>query len=127
MIWFAIGLALIVAEILTGTFYLLAISAGFFLAGVVELTGLGFSAQLISAGAASAGCAIWLHLHRKGKPLAPELSFDVGQKVSVGMEEGVFKAQYRGTSWAVEHAENKDLAAGEYTIVQMKSNTIVVS
>lgn len=127
MIWFAVGLALMVAEILTGTFYLLAISAGFFLAGLAELIGVGFSVQMAVAGIASTGCCLALHAYRKGKAKEPALSFDVGQKVSVTSEEGVFKAQYRGSLWAVEHAESKDLNVGEYTIVQLKSNTIVVS
>lgn len=127
MIWFALGLSLMVAEILTGTFYLLAISAGFFLAGITELIGFGFSMQMAVAGIASTGCCLGLHSYRKGKAKEPVLSFDVGQKVNVTEEEGVLKAQYRGSAWSVEHAESKELSVGEYTIVQMKSNTIVVS
>lgn len=127
MIWFALGLALMVAEILTGTFYLLAVSAGFFLAGLAELVGAGLTSQMIVAGIASTGCCLALHAYRKGKAKEPALSFDVGQKVTVVQEGDGLKAHYRGVAWAVEHAEQKELSVGEYTIVQLKSNTIVVS
>ena len=50
--WFVIGFGLVIAELLTGTFYLLVIAVAFGAAGLVALLGASTIWQLITAAVA---------------------------------------------------------------------------
>ena len=48
-IWFAAAVVLVIAEMATGTFYLLMIAVGVAAGGVAALAGLGVPAQTVTA------------------------------------------------------------------------------
>ena len=51
LVWLLLGLALVIVELLTGTFYLLVLGVAAFGAGAVAWFGGGFAAQAIAAAA----------------------------------------------------------------------------
>jgi len=59
VVWFVIGFGLVIAELLTGTFYLLVIAVAFGAAGVVALLGASVVLQLATAAAFSLGGTLW--------------------------------------------------------------------
>ncbi|MDH5207070.1 MAG: NfeD family protein, partial [Burkholderiaceae bacterium] len=67
--WFVIGFGLLVAELLSGTFYLLVIAVAMGVAGLVALAGAPFALQLVVAAAIGLGGSLWLRSTRFGKRL----------------------------------------------------------
>jgi len=81
VLWLISGLALIVAELTTGTFYLLMLGVGALAGSAVAFYGLGFAVQSIVAGSVSV-IMVFLFKHKfaKGKPEQQgENNIDVGQ------------------------------------------------
>ena len=58
--WFVIGFGLLVAELLSGTFYLVVIAVAMGVAGLVALAGAPFSLQLVVAAVIGLGGSLWL-------------------------------------------------------------------
>ena len=71
--WFVIGFGLLVAELLSGTFYLLVIAVAMGVAGLVALAGAPFALQLVVAAAIGLGGSLWLRSTRFGKRLHERL------------------------------------------------------
>ncbi len=129
MIWFIAAFALVIAELLSGTLYLLVIGAGAAAAGVIALAGPGFAAQFAVAAIVSvAGIAV-LHKLKLGRARAGaprrNLSFDAGQAVQVieRRADGSLRVNYRGTQWdaQVEGAESEHLV-----IKETRGNTLIL-
>jgi membrane protein implicated in regulation of membrane protease activity len=67
--WFVVGFGLLVAELLTGTFYLLVIAVAMGVAGLATLAGAPFALQLVIAAAIGLGGSLWLRSTRFGRRL----------------------------------------------------------
>jgi membrane protein implicated in regulation of membrane protease activity len=103
ILWAAAGLALVIAELVTGTFYLLVLGVAALAGGVVAFFGLGFWGQaLVSASIAVAG-VIWAHRRRQSIQPKAMPSPDVGQLVAweswVNQPDRLARVRYRGASW----------------------------
>ena len=129
MIWFIAAFALVIAELLSGTLYLLVIGAGAAAAGVIALAGPGFAVQFAVAAIVSvAGIAV-VHKLKLGRARAGahrrNLSFDAGQAVQVieRRADGSLRVNYRGTQWdaQVEGAESEHLV-----IKETRGNTLIL-
>ena len=127
--WLLAGFALIIAELLTGTFFLLVLGVAAFAGAAMAWVGQGFWPQaLISAALAVAG-VVWVQRHprsSRGKPMA---SLDVGQQVAVDRwtdrAAGFARVRYRDTLWDAMVEGSTD---GEtYYIVAVEGNTLKVS
>lgn len=108
--WWMLAIALGIAEIFLGTFYLLIIALALLLTGIIAWLGAGFGIQLLFAALASL-CGAWLlYRFRPAAPRAippdsnPDLNLDIGQTVSVERweEQGWARIGYRGTTWQAE-------------------------
>ena len=129
MIWFIAAFALVIAELLSGTLYLLVIGAGAAVAGVIALAGLGFAAQFAVAALVSvAGIAV-VHKLKLGRSRggAPRrnLSFDAGQAVEVieRRPDGSLRVNYRGTQWDAQ----VEGAGGEHLVIkETRGNTLIL-
>ena len=129
--WVACG-ALVVAEMLTGTFYLLMLALGCASAALAAHAGAGFSAQLVTGAVGGGGAtAVW-HVRRARAPRsAPaasnrDVNLDIGQRVNVAAWEadGRCRVNYRGATWAARHAAAGTPAAGEHEIVAVHGNVL---
>jgi membrane protein implicated in regulation of membrane protease activity len=129
-VWWVLGLALVAAELVTGTFYLFAIGIAFLVAGVAASFGVPVGGQLIvTAVLALVGTALAHRWRRRmGAPAAPP-PLDLGHAVQVQSwhADGTARVSYRGTHWnAVLAAPD---AAREKTmyIVGVRGSTLVLA
>ena len=115
LLWLIGGFVLVIAEVVTGTFYLLVIGIGAFVAALVAwLTGNEL-VQAVLGGAVAIGGVVFVHhwhaRNRGGKP--GEGNFlDRGQGVVLeGWTDeaaGIARVKYRGSSWDARLARGED-------------------
>ena len=106
VLWIIVGLVLVIAELVTGTFYLLVLGAGAFAAAIAAYAGFGALVQAFTAGLVAIGGAIgvhhWHEAHRK-KDEGRANFLDRGQPVVLegwaNEPAGLARVRYRGTSW----------------------------
>lgn len=128
-IWWIAAIVLVGAELMTGTFYLLAIGVAFALGGVAAWLGASESTQLALAGVLSIVGLIVAHLWRRrhGEPeIMPAL--DVGQAVEVRSwnADGSARVDYRGTQWNGVLASPDTPRAKTMYIVGTRGSTLVL-
>src|SRR5712672_1804924 len=102
LIWLVVGFGLVIAELLTGTFYLLVIALGFFAAAVCDSLGANVLVQAV-VGSAVALVGAWLvhHWHEthRAKDEGRANLLDRGQAVVVegwsNESAGIARVRYR--------------------------------
>ncbi len=132
-LWLIIGFLLLVAELLTGTFYLLMLVVGCLVGAVASLF-FGVELQIIAAAVVGTILVIVLRqsrLGRRGDEVAsesnPDLVIDVGQTVEVeAWEEGRARVEYRGTQWDAIPEVPGSLATGVLKIKAIRGSTLVL-
>lgn len=130
--WFVLGFALLIAELMTGTFYLMVIAIAFACAGLADLLGAPFVMQLVVAAIIGFGGSIWLRNSRFGKPATgadPTQQMDVGQRLRIEQwaENGTARASYRGAMWDVELAPGEVVGTGDFEIREVRANRLIVA
>lgn len=133
--WFVVGFGLVLAELLTGTFYLLVIAIALGAAGVVAALGAPFVFQLATAAAASLGGTLWLRQSRFGGRLRDRATSDRVQNMDVGQTLRVeqwapnrtARANYRGATWDVELVPGDSPVSGEFVIREIHANRLIVA
>ncbi|WP_175745792.1 NfeD family protein [Burkholderia ambifaria] len=130
--WVGVGV-LVVAELLTGTFYLLMIALGFLAGALLQLAGFALHVQLGAAAAVAIIAMIVLRrsgLGRKQKrdtSANPDVNLDIGSTVTVdAWHDGRARVQYRGADWDVELATGERDDAHEYQVSAVRGNSLVV-
>lgn len=110
-IWWLAALALVIAEMASGTFYLIAVASGLAVAGLVAYLGMAWGGQAAVAAllcsASVAGIYRWRQLHAKtGEHSNP--ADDSGQAVRIVQwsDERHARVSYRGAEWDAELAGN---------------------
>jgi len=106
-VWWVLGVVLIGAELVTGTFYLLAVGVAFVPGGIAAWLGASLEVQLVVAAVLSVvGTWIAHHWRVRRNPMPPDVSLDVGQSVEVQIwhPDGKARVTYRGTQWDAELA-----------------------
>ena len=102
-LWAILGLALVIVELLTGTFYLLMLAVAAFGAALAALLGQPFGVQaVVAAVVAAAGC-YGVHVYRAKNDKAQMPPIDAGQPASFEnwVDEGarLARVRYRGAPW----------------------------
>ncbi len=132
--WLVAAGILVVAELFTGTFYLLMIAIG--LAAGALAAWLGLSGPLQTFIAASVGLVATAILHRSrfGRPKRQEatrdsnVNLDIGQRVVVdAWQGGRARVMYRGALWDVELGPGAQPQAGDYRIVEVQGSRLIVA
>ena len=131
-LWAVIGLALVIVELMTGTFYLLMLGIAGFGAALAAWLGYPFSAQsVVAAIIAAVGC-YGVHLYRvrnRAQQMAP---IDAGMPASFEswLDAGarLARVRYRGASWEarVEGGEAIEPGATVY-VLAADGNTLRVA
>ncbi|MFZ2302745.1 MAG: NfeD family protein [Gallionella sp.] len=108
-IWWLAAVVLVIAEISTGTFYLIAVAFGLASAGLAAYLGVGWSGQaLIAAALCSASVAGIYRWKKQDARLHENANFanDIGQTVHVASwsDERHARVSYRGAEWDAELA-----------------------
>lgn len=129
-IWWIAAAALIGAELVTGTFYLLAIGVAVGLGGFAAWLGASLPVQFAIAGVLGVALTITAHRWRlKHATPPPQPSLDVGQAVHVQTwnPDGTVRVAYRGSTWDAELASPDIPHAETLYIVAMHGSVLVLS
>ncbi|MGX4641416.1 NfeD family protein [Massilia sp. SYSU DXS3249] len=134
MNWMVGAGILVVAELFTGTFYLLMIAIGLACGGIAALFGLSGPLQTLVAAATGLAATGVLHRSRFGRPAKLDatrdqnVNLDIGGRVTVhAWNEGRARVMYRGALWDVELGGGALPEAGDFRIVEVKGNRLIVA
>jgi membrane protein implicated in regulation of membrane protease activity len=135
MLWWILAGLLVLAELLTGSFYLLMLAIGAVAGALAAHLGLGVTSQVVVAALLGAGATAAWHLKRARSPqsapveLNRDANLDIGQSVHVSAwaDDGTARVTYRGAGWTVRHVGQGRPQPGEYAIVSVSGNQLGVA
>ena len=128
-LWWIMATVLIGAELVTGTFYLLAMGIAFAIGGLAAWFGATMPMQLLIAGALAVAGTMLAHRWRSRRGDPPPLpDLDVGQSVRVEswQPDGTARVVYRGTRWTGELATARTPRRDTMYIVATRGSTLVL-
>lgn len=131
--WLVVGVALVVLELMTGTFYLLLLGGAAIAASVVAWLGHPFWVQAGAAGSVALIGVFWLARRRRGLQGQPHTAgMDVGQpatfEVWLDRTGRAARVRYRGASWDATVDGQEDVPAGSTLYVTaVEGNRLSVS
>lgn len=131
--WLAAG-ALVVAELVTGTFYLLMVAVGFVAGAIAAHLGLALPPQIVLAALVGAGLVVGLHQMKKRRPGDPSaradrsVNLDVGETVLIEAwnADGTSIVKYRGATWTAIHRPGVTPAIGMHRVAELVGNRLLV-
>jgi membrane protein implicated in regulation of membrane protease activity len=135
LIWVVVGFGLVIAELVTGTFYLLVISVGFFAAALCAYFNANFLVQAV-AGSAVALIGGWLvhhwHTAQRMKDAGRSNLLDRGQAVVLerwtNESAGIARVHYRGASWDARVASEARPQTGSTLYIEgQEGSTLIVA
>ncbi len=132
--WLMAAGILVVAELTTGTFYLLMLALGLLAASVVSYLGASLSWQIVSAALVSTlATALWhwsRFRHPRSMPVSKnkDVHLDIGEAVQVPSwsPEGTAEVFYRGTHWRARRQTGAPEALGLHCIVAVEGSTLTL-
>ena len=135
LVWLIAGFVLVIAELLTGTFYLLVLGLAAIVGGVVARFGGNFLMQVMGASLVAVAGVMWVRMHFKAANTKSMPSLDAGQAVMLetwtNRAAGHARVRYRDTLWdAVVQGGPGESARGDagnmYYIISIDGNTLHV-
>jgi membrane protein implicated in regulation of membrane protease activity len=132
--WLVMAGVLVVFELLTGTFYVLMIAIGMAFGALAAVLGWSLPVQVLIAAVVGVISTGVLHRSRFGRPVRqdaardPNVNIDIGQEVRVETwSNGRARTAYRGAQWDIELAPGAVAEAGNFKIVEVRGNRLVVN
>jgi membrane protein implicated in regulation of membrane protease activity len=133
-IWWLIAGGVIVLELLSGTVYLLLLSAGFAAAALSAHAGAGLTTQLVVAAVIGVGAVLAWHTIRRRRPADPptqanrDVNLDIGESVHVEAwnPDGTATVRYRGAQWTVMSRAGATPSTGEHRVAEVIGSRLVV-
>lgn len=130
--WWLLAIALGIAEMFTGSFYLLVLAAGAAGAGVTAALGFAAGAQFVCAAIIS---AVGAWLVRRLRPLAQadlpsgrnrDVNLDIGQTIQVEQWDAGRRSRvaYRGAMWDVELLPGEPAVPGTFVIREIDGSRL---
>lgn len=134
-LWLVVAGVLVVAELATGTFYLLMMALGCVAAALAGYCGVALAGQLVTAAVVGGGATLAWHWHRRKQPESPpaasnrDVNLDVGAHVQVleWATDGTTRVNYRGTGWPARLAAGAAAEVGEHEVVAVEGNWLVLA
>jgi membrane protein implicated in regulation of membrane protease activity len=132
--WWLLTGALIVAELLSGTFYLLMLAVGTTGAALAAHAGLPVVAQIVVAAALGGGAVVGWHMRKSSRhgelpaQSNPNVNLDIGETVHIASwnADGSANVQYRGANWTVIHRPGIVPSAGPHRVAELVGNRLLV-
>lgn len=132
--WLAAGLA-VVAELVTGSFYLLMIAIGLAAGAVAAHLGAPLAVQWLAAAVlGGGGTAAWHRRRLAQPPSAPasenrDVNLDIGDRVHViaWSAEGTARVSHRGSDWTARLTPGAIATPGSHRIVAVEGNWLVLA
>lgn len=128
-LWLILAGLLLIAELTTGTFYILLISLGAALGSLVAYLGQPLEIQIGSAAVFAVLSCLMLQRARKGSSNTEQdrlhNNLDIGNSVQVEQwsPSGHAQVQYRGARWSAQCLDEQP-APGEHIIVDLQGSTL---
>jgi membrane protein implicated in regulation of membrane protease activity len=132
LLWAILGLALVIVELLTGTFYLLMLGIAAFGAALAAWLGQGIGVQAIVAAVISGLGCYGVHLYRAKNSTQQMPHIDAGQPASfenwVDPGARLARVRYRGASWDAQVEGEAAVETGTpLYVVSTHGNTLKVT
>lgn len=125
---------LVVAELFIGTFYLLMIAIGLLFGAAAAYLGASGPLQTLVAAVVGIGATMVLRRTRYARsgrgPAAndPSINLDIGQRVTVPQwQDRRARVMYRGALWDVELRAGDEARPGDFEIVEVQGNRLIVA
>lgn len=129
-VWAIGAAALIAAELLTGTFYLLVVGIAFACGGLAAWLGWGVTAQCLTAGVLGVLGVVALERWRpRRKSAMRQPALDVGQMVHVDSwgPDRTARVSYRGSTWDAELATPDTPQAETMYIAATRGSVLILA
>ncbi|WP_280191525.1 NfeD family protein [Delftia sp. PS-11] len=131
--WLAAG-ALVIAELMTGSFYLLMLALGACAGALCAHAGLAPIAQLVAAALVGSAAVLACHLVRRRQPSRQpassnrDVNLDVGESVMVEHwgHDGTAQVRYRGAQWTVIGRPGNLPSPGMHRVAEVIGNRLLV-
>jgi membrane protein implicated in regulation of membrane protease activity len=131
--WLAAG-AVVVAELLTGTFYLLMVAVGLAAAALAAHLSLPIALQIVSAALFGGGAVVAWYLIKKRRPGDPSpradrsVNLDVGETILIENwnPDGTTSVKYRGAVWTAIHRPGVTPSTGLHRVAELVGNRLLV-
>ena len=135
ILWFVAAFVLLIAELLTGTFYLLMVAIGCAIGGLAATAGAGTPLQFVAAAAVGIAATLvlrrtrWGARHAKVDALANrDVVLDIGEVVQVdAWHDRTAYVRYRGAQWSATLEPGALETAGDQVIKAVRGSTLVVA
>ena len=131
--WLAAG-AVVVAELVTGTFYLLMVAIGLVAGAIAAHLGLAAALQMVAAAALGGGAVLALYFQKKKRPGDPSaradrsVNMDVGETILIESwnPDGTTTVKYRGAQWTAIHRPGVTPSTGMHRVAELVGNRLLV-
>jgi len=132
LVWLIAGIALVVAELLTGTFYLLVLGIAALLASAIAHAGGTLLVQVVVGGAFAIAGILWIRWRKQAMTPPSMAPLDVGQAVMldswVNRDDRRARVKYRDALWdAVIEGECRGEAGEVLYITAVNGSTLRVA
>lgn len=132
LVWLASGFVLVIAELLSGMFFLLVLGVAALAASVAAWFGLGYWLQVSCAAVIAIAGVFWARQQRKAMQRPDMALLDVGQAVTldawVDRQQGAARVEYRNTLWDAKVVGERDFDRGQVLIIEaVDGSTLKVS
>lgn len=132
LLWLAVGFVLVIAELVTGTFFLLVLGIAAFAGSATAWFGLGFWLEALCAALVAVAGVFWVRRQRKAMQQPDMAALDLGQAVAfdawVSREQGAARVKYRDTLWDAEVEGERELDRGQTLFIHaVNGNTLKVA
>ena len=131
--WLAAG-AVVVTELLTGTFYLLMVAVGLVAAAIAAHLGVPMALQIVTAAIVGGGAVVAWYLVKKRRPGDPSaradrsVNLDVGETIMIESwsPDGTTSVRYRGATWTAIHRPGVTPSTGMHRVAELVGNRLLV-
>jgi membrane protein implicated in regulation of membrane protease activity len=131
--WLATG-GVIVAELLSGTFYLLMLGVGCAAGALAAHLGWSLTPQIVTAALVGGGAVIAWHMRQMGSNTeAPaqsnvNVNLDIGESVQIDAwnADGTADVHYRGARWTAIHRTGVVPVTGAHRVAELVGNRLLV-
>lgn len=130
--WLVAGVALIIAELVTGTFFLLVLGVAALVGSGIGYAGGALVWQALAAALVAVAGVVWVHRHKQTLSPKRMQGLDVGQPAAfeswVNKSAGHARVKYRDALWDAQIAGDASGEPGEILyVVSVDGNTLKVS
>lgn len=132
-IWWLAAVVLVIAEMISGTFYLIAVALGLAVAGLSAYLGMAWGGQAAIAALLCTVSVAAIYRWKKGQAPArgqANLAYDIGQTVQAvhWSDERHARVSYRGAEWDAELAgtASVDTARQTWRIKAVEGSRLVI-